>query len=95
MLFGFRWEFESYDGRFVWDIVDGDVVDVEGGVVAVGWGDDFRFEFGICVEEDCFFGEGLEGVEVDAGLGEAVGIVEVEVVLVFDHFDVFVGDEVG
>lgn len=68
---------------------------MEGGFVAVGWDDDFGFEFGICVEKDCFFGESLEGVEVDAGLGEAVGVVEVEVIGGLDYFDAFVGCEVG
>lgn len=68
---------------------------MERGLGAVGWGDDFGFEFGICVEKDCFFGEGLEGVEVDAGLGEAVGVVEVEVIGGLDYFDISVGSEVG
>lgn len=96
-LVGFRGgrEFESDDGRFIGDVVDGDVVDVEGGFVAVGWDDDFGFEFGICVEEDCFFGEGLEGVEIDAGLGEAAGVVEVEVIGGLDYFDISVGSEIG
>ena len=60
-------ELQSDDGRFVGDLVHGDVVDVEGGLGAVGHGDDFRSELGSGIEEDGFFGGSGQGVEVDAG----------------------------
>ena len=68
---------------------------MEGGFGAVGHGNDFCGELGSGIEEDGFFGESGQGVEVDAGLSEAVWVMEIEIVLVFDHLDVFVVDEVG